>query len=93
MNNSLLICGGSGLLGSSFIKILHKKFDFVHASYLNKKIDNKLNISYHKINFLSVTEITKLLKKINPSVVINCIGLADVDFCENYPKVLINLTL
>ena len=86
MNNSLLICGGSGLLGSSFIKILHKKFDFVHASYLNKKIDNKLNISYHKINFLSVTEIKKLLKKINPSVVINCIGLADVDFCENNPK-------
>ena len=64
MNNSLLICGGSGLLGSSFIKILHKKFDIIHATYLNKKIDNNLNINYHKINFLSEIEIKKLLLKI-----------------------------
>ncbi len=82
----MLVCGGSGLLGSSFIKILHKKFDIVHATFLNKKIDNKLNIYYHKINFLSEIEIKKLLEKINPSVVINCVGLADVDFCQKNPK-------
>lgn len=86
MNNSLLICGGSGLLGSSFVKKLHKKFDIVHATYLNKKIDNKLNIYYHKINFLSEIEIKKLLVKIKPSIVINCVGLADVDYCQNNPK-------
>ena len=86
MNNSLLICGGSGLLGSSFIKILHKKFDIIHATYLNKKIDNNLNINYHKINFLSEIEIKKLLLKIKPFIVINCVGLADVDYCQNNPK-------
>ena len=86
MNNSLLICGGSGLLGSSFIKILHKKFDIIHATYLNKKIDNNLNINYHKINFLSEIEIKKLLIKIQTFIVINCVGLADVDYCQNNPK-------
>ena len=82
MKRILLICGGSGLLGSNFTNMLKGKFDEVHSTYLNKKYRDYDNIKYHKVDFNNKLEVSNLLKLTNPTLVINCIGLAEVDYCQ-----------
>ena len=69
----MLVLGASGMLGSFFCETV--------------KSNKKLNIfkffrSNNEFNLLSKDSVNRLLKFINPDIIINCIGLTDVDYCE-----------
>jgi UDP-4-amino-4,6-dideoxy-N-acetyl-beta-L-altrosamine transaminase len=66
--------------------MLKGKFDEVHSTYLNKRYRDHDNIKYHKVNFNNKLEVSNLLKLTNPTLVINCIGLAEVDYCQKNRK-------
>lgn len=80
----ILILGSSGFLGGYIWKRLAKKFKV----YSNGQKKRKNELTNNLI-------LEKLIKKINPDVIINTSGLTDIDICEQYPNLSkkINLDL
>ena len=78
----ILVTGASGLLGSSIIHI--KKNEFKIHGLINKK-----NIKVDKIKFFKINNdknLIEIVKKEKYDVLINCVGLSDVDLCEKNKK-------
>ena len=78
----ILLIGGSGVIGSYFVKTLLKEnYDLVYTYYKNKII------SSHAI-YLDVQDrlsTIETIKKINPEIVLICNALTGVDLCEENP--------
>jgi len=80
----LLIFGGSGLLGYNCSLYLKDKFH-IATSYnsTNIKVDGVKSIFYN-INGEDFLE--KIIKDVNPYLIINCSGIANVEKCEENRK-------
>ena len=78
----ILVTGASGLLGSSIIRI--KKNEFIIHGSINKKKIRLNKTKLFKIN--NSKRISKIFKKEKYNVLINCVGLSDVDLCEKKKK-------
>lgn len=76
----VLVLGGSGFLGANVIYHLQDKFE-ITGTYRSKH--PKINISW--INF-EINDLDFLIKVVTPDIIVNCIGLTDVDFCESHVK-------
>ena len=75
-----LILGATGLLGSRLVK----EFSDGHGTHhKNSPIFTR---NFHFLEGGDMESFNILLKKIKPHVVINCIGLANVDTCEILPE-------
>ena len=81
MKSKILIIGGSGLVGSIFSQ--HAILDYeIHATFNTNKIMSA-DISSTKIDLLKErSSIIRLIKSVNPDVVINTAALSSVDLCE-----------
>jgi dTDP-4-dehydrorhamnose reductase len=75
-NKKVLILGGSGLLGLNLIYHLRDDFD-ITSSY-NSSLPN-IKCNWIKFN---TDDLERLLGQFNYDVVINCIGITNVDLCE-----------
>lgn len=71
----ILILGSSGILGKRLFISLKKHYKIVHTG-LKKR----------KFNFEKTEEIKKLLLKEKPSLIINCLAIADIKVCETNRK-------
>jgi dTDP-4-dehydrorhamnose reductase len=75
----IIVFGASGLLGSTICNLLKlKKKEYIGFS--------KSKSGFKKINLLNKKDIIKIFKKNNPSIIINCTGLTDVDECNRNIK-------
>ena len=74
----ILILGASGLLGS---RLLHS-IDNSYGTYFSSLPSDESNF-YH-LDALNTNELDVILKEVRPDVVINCIGLTNVDECEKF---------
>jgi len=75
----LIVFGASGLLGSTICNLLKlKKKKYIGFS--------RSKPGYKKINLSNQKDIIKIFKKNNPSIIINCTGLTDVDECNRNIK-------
>lgn len=80
MLRKILILGSKGMLGSYLLKEIEKKGNFeIFAS-------SRSNIVY-SCDFRDKQSVSKLLDKTNPDIVINCVGLTSIDFCESFSEV------
>jgi len=80
----LLVTGGSGLLGSSIIKVAKDDFN-VYATYNTHPI----SISGCECIPLDVRDedkVLSLLGQLKPQLVIHTAALAKVDYCEDHPE-------
>jgi len=75
---SVLVLGGSGFLGANVIYYLQNKFE-VTGTF--RSTHPKINIPW--INF-EINDLDVLIRIKKPDVIVNCIGLTDVDFCESH---------
>ena len=80
MPKKILILGVTGMLGSSFIKspILEKFQVFTQS---------KSGPAQFKLDLCNMDDVTKMLVRIKPDVIINFTGLTNVDFCEQHPDI------
>ncbi|MEZ9511056.1 sugar nucleotide-binding protein [Vibrio breoganii] len=73
--DTLLIVGSSGLLGSSLVKALGKKYVIKTITHTSENSDYNLDMSEPK-------SALKVLKEIKPNYIVNLAALTDVDKCE-----------
>ena len=80
MKSKLLVLGGSGLVGSSFINTSKTDYDIIFSYNTNKiKIPNTQSF---QIDLLDDNKIEKIIENYNPDVVIHTIAHSSVDLCE-----------
>ena len=75
-----LVLGASGSLGSR----IHHSIDNSYGTFFSYSPPNKYNLYY--LDALNLYKFNELLEEIRPDVVINCIGLTNVDNCEKFPE-------
>ena len=75
-----LILGASGLLGMKLLDHFHQS----HGTFFGNKLGDVENTSFLDIN--NIESLRALLRKVQPEVVINCIGMTNVDLCEQLPE-------
>ena len=81
MNQTLLIIGGSGLVGSTFIESTYKNYN-LHFTY------NKNYSKIHNIDGISLditkdrTKLKSLIKTLKPDIILHTAAHPNVDLCE-----------
>ena len=95
----VIVTGGSGFIGSNFVKFLLKKKYFVinidKSSYSAnpynlKKIKKNKNYKYYKLDINNKEKVFQVLKKHNPAGIFNLAAETHVDRSIDYPKSFIN---
>ena len=84
LSQRLLITGGSGLLAVNWAYKMRHRFD-VHL-LLHKRQINIEGVQCHLLDWHFLSELRKIIEKINPSIIINAVALTDVDNCEKIPR-------
>ena len=78
----ILILGANGYLGSQLCKLYSKEAK-VLGTY-NKNSNNDLQLLKWQANDYVALE--QIINTFNPNLIINCVGLANVDMCEMLPE-------
>ena len=77
--NNVLVLGASGLLGSELISGQYlKKYKIISLSRSSKTDYND--------DLENFNELLKILEKVKPKVIINLVGITNVDHCEKFPN-------
>lgn len=72
---------GSGFLGKQMLKKLsQKKINAIGTGF------NCTDSKFQRLDIREISEIRKYIKKIEPSIIVNCAAITDLDFLENNEK-------
>ena len=88
---NILFFGATSKLGKYWIKNLSIKNIVYCNIHLNKKVFKNKNIKKVKINLSKKEDTYLFCKKNNISIIINCIGLANIEKCEKKKKKAIKI--
>ena len=83
----ILVLGGAGFLGSNLINFLREGYD-IQGTFFSSK---NHNVDLLKVDVTDLSNLKAAITSINPDIVINCVGLANVDECEKRPETSILL--
>ena len=76
MVKKIVVLGASGMLGHKMLQVLSKKYDVVGT--LRKKnmslILKDYNL-YENVDAMNFISVSKVLDKVNPDVIVNCVGI------------------
>lgn len=80
----LLLTGGSGLLGLNWARVVAGKWS-AHLVMHNRDV-RLAEASCHRADLSSKDNVARLLKAIEPDLVVNAAGLTSVEGCEQEPE-------
>lgn len=83
MTKKVLLTGASGFLGWNFCKQVSTDYELVGTYFRHQPTD--IDISWVKINLLDTPEISKLIDRIQPDIVVHLAAIANTAFCEEHP--------
>jgi len=76
----IAITGASGMLGTSLVKLLRKKYK-IFATSLSKSLDYT-NVEWECFDITSQSLLISWLEKVRPEVIIYCAAIVNLDLCE-----------
>jgi len=76
----IFVTGGSGLLGSKIVKYAKEKNEVV-STYQSHPINGQ-GFKTERLNIKNSNQVTELIEKYHPDVVIHSAALTNVDYCE-----------
>jgi dTDP-4-dehydrorhamnose reductase len=76
----IAVTGASGMLGTSLIEYLSKKYKVFGTSRFKGLTGESINWDCFDLTNINLLE--NWLKKVKPDLVIHCAAIVDVDFCE-----------
>ncbi len=77
--SKLLILGSSGLLGSKLVSGLYFNKYQIFTQSLKSESD-------FKVDLIDYNKVINLLGQVKPDIIINLVGLTNVDHCEKFPS-------
>lgn len=83
MTKKVLLTGASGFLGWNFCKQVSTNYELVGTYFRNQPTD--VDITWVKINLLDTPEISKLMDRVQPDIVVHLAAIANPTFCEEHP--------
>lgn len=83
---NILFFGATSKLGRHWLKTISKKNTIYCNVHFNNKILKGKNIKRVKMNLENYKEINSFCANNNISIIINCIGLPNVEACQTYKK-------
>lgn len=83
MTKKVLLTGASGFLGWNFCKQVSTDYELVGTYFRHQPTD--IDISWVKINLLDTPEISKLIDRVQPDIVVHLAAIANTAFCEEHP--------
>lgn len=89
MTDRILILGASGFLGANLALCGSAKHEVVAQA--RSPLPSSVGIRTVQSELLGTHDSARLLAEVQPSLVINCAALADVDRCERDPKLATDL--
>lgn len=80
----VIITGSNGLLGQKLVKLLLTRENYeIHALARGEnRLINKVGYVYYNIDITQRNELTKLIGKISPQIIIHTAAMTNVDACE-----------
>ena len=78
---TVLITGGSGLLGVGLLKTAPQKYEIIPVCNSNLVL-NYLNFKWHKFNVTKHNEVLEAFDYFKPNYVIHTASIGNVDYCE-----------
>ena len=75
MKRKILVLGSSGCLGTSLEKIIKSENIFSYKGYTHKDVE-----------LTNTRNLTKMINKFKPSVIINTVALILINYCEQNPE-------
>lgn len=83
MNKKVLICGGAGFLGTAWANRISYDFE-THVTYHQNDL-SYFFVNKHQVNLCDNSQIVQLFGEIRPDIVINTVGLTNVEACDEKP--------
>jgi len=80
---TVLVTGGSGLLGSNLTLALRNDFD-VCATFYDFRLDID-RVQCEHLDLRDAREVSSLVDRVQPDWIAHCAAIADVDYCETRP--------
>ncbi len=87
----ILITGASGLLGGNVVTMASKKFETYAAYHRNPVKIGGCNT--FRMDITDKREVSQVITKIRPNLIIHTAALTNVDFCEDHPEEARNLNV
>jgi len=79
----VLVLGASGLLGSRVYEALSSRIE-TYGTYFRSTVKKSSN--FYELDATNYSDLSTLIRKIQPSRIINCLGLTDVEVCDKRPE-------
>lgn len=83
MAKKVLLTGASGVVGWNFCKKMSNNYELIGTYFRNQPTD--VTIKWVRINLLEISEVSKLIKDVQPDVVVHLAAIANTKFCEQHP--------
>lgn len=83
MATKVLLTGASGFLGWNFCQQASKDYELVGTYFRNQPTD--IDINWVKINLLDTPEVSKLIERVQPDIVVHLAAISKPAFCEEHP--------
>jgi UDP-4-amino-4,6-dideoxy-N-acetyl-beta-L-altrosamine transaminase/dTDP-4-dehydrorhamnose reductase len=84
-NNKMLITGVSGLLGNNLAYYFKDQYTIL-GIFCNHPVSIS-GIQTQKCDLSFINPLKKVIQNFNPSIIIHCASLANVDQCEKFPEI------
>ena len=83
MTKKVLLTGASGFLGWNFCKQFSTHYELLGTYFRHQPTD--VDINWVKINLLDTPEISKLIERTKPDIVVHLAAITKPAFCEEHP--------